>query len=260
MTHLKDKIVLITGASSGIGAAAAKKFAANGCHLILIARRLKKLEVLAKNLQDNYHIKCFIINIDIQNREKVLEKIATLPNEWRYIDILINNAGLALTTLPMQENSLENWETMLNTNIHGFLFILHAILKIMVERKSGHIINIGSIAGRHTYPGGNIYCGTKHFVRSISESLRIDLLGKNIRVTEIAPAAVNTEFSTVRFQDKEKADAFYKDFRYLTANDIADTILYCASCPLHVNISEIVIYSIDQASPTAFYRQENNNK
>lgn len=251
---LKNKIVCITGASSGIGKACAENLASKGMHLILIARRQEALQKLSKELQTLHGIKTLVLCLDIQNKESVSHAVKELPDVWKKVDILINNAGLALSSSLIQEGSVENWDIMLNTNIHGLLYITHAILPLMLMHNSGHIVNIGSVAGHECYPGGNIYCATKHAVRAISKSLRLDLLGKAIRVTEIDPGAVHTEFSEVRWKDKKRAEAFYQGFTPLLADDIADAVSYCITRPPHVNISEIVIYPRDQASPNHLYR------
>jgi NADP-dependent 3-hydroxy acid dehydrogenase YdfG len=191
----------------------------------------------------------------MQDQAAIADAIATLPIEWSRIDILVNNAGLALSSEPFHKADLQQWNTMIDTNVKGLLCMTHAVLQGMIERNSGHIINIGSIAGRQNYPGGNVYCASKHAVKSISQSLRIDLSGYAIRVTEIAPGAVNTEFSTVRWNDKTKADKFYEDFKPLWAQDIADTILFCVTRPSHVNIAELVVYPTDQADARTLNRQ-----
>ena len=248
MHTLKSKIVFITGASSGIGAACAEHFAQLGCHLILTARRRDKLKTLAMQLTQQYSIKAIDIELDVRNKQDVILTVNTLPQEWQSIDILINNAGLALDSLPLQQGNLDNWDTMIQTNINGLLYVTQTILKGMLIRNSGHIINISSIAGHDHYPMGNIYSATKHAVRALSKSLRLDLLGTKIRVSDVAPGAVNTEFSTVRWKDKEKADKFYEEFTALAATDVADAIVYCATRPPHVSIAELVIYPTDQAS------------
>lgn len=247
-TSLLNKTVFITGASSGIGKACAEQFSAQGAKLILTARRGEKLTKLTQMLQNIYKNEILTLTLDVQNKEAVVNTIQTLPDSWKNIDILINNAGLALTSQPFQNGRLEDWDTMIDTNLKGLLYVTHAILPTMLTRNAGHIINIGSIAGHDTYPGGNIYCATKHAVHSISQALRMDLLGKNIRVTEIAPGAVHTAFSEIRWNDKKRADDFYAKFTPLNAEDIADTILYASTAPLHVNISELIIMPTDQAS------------
>lgn len=252
---LHDKVVLITGASSGIGKASAMKFAENGANLILVARRQNKLDELATYISKTFNNDVLTIKLDVRNKEEVLSSIHNLPKEWNKIDILINNAGLALSTDKIQDAKLENWEIMIDTNLRGLLYVTYAILPSMTARNSGHIINIGSCAGHEYYPSGNIYSATKHAVKAISKSLRLDLLGTAIRVTEIAPGAVETEFSEVRWKDKKRAKEFYKGFHPLEPDDIADAIVYCATRPLHVDISEISIFPTAQASANHLYRE-----
>lgn len=251
VSSLKNKIVLITGASSGIGEACARHFAEQGAKLILTARRIERLEKLASELKTEV----LSLQLDVQDKSAVSDAINNLSPEWRNIDILVNNAGLALDSLPIQSGHIENWETMIQTNVNGLLYVTHAIVPGMIERKTGHIVNIGSVAGHDAYANGNVYCATKAAVRAISKSMRIDLLGKNIRVSEIAPAATNTEFCTVRWKDKQRADDFYKDFDPLVADDIADAIIYCVTRPPHVNIAELVIYPTEQATVSLFHRE-----
>lgn len=236
---------LITGASSGIGMSCAKYFAKAGYHLILAARRIERLNELKQELNKLYpHITVELIQLDVREREEVSKKLSYLTD----IDILINNAGLSSGLEPVQDGDIDDWEKMIDTNIKGLLYVTRAITPGMVAKNKGHIINIGSIAGHEIYPGGNVYCATKHAVVSLSKAMRIDLFGTDIRVTEIDPGMVETEFSLVRFHgDKEKADSVYEGMQPLTADDIADVILYCASCPPHVNISEVVIMPTAQA-------------
>lgn len=253
MLSLKNKIVLVTGASSGIGLACAKEFIALEAKVIMAARRVEKMHQVAKDLNLSLE-QAHIIELDVQNQQQVEKAIQSLPAEWKNIDILVNNAGVALSSDPIQQGNPENWDKMIDTNIKGLLYVTHAILPTMVEKNAGHIINIGSVAGRACYPGGNVYAATKYAVKAISESLRLDLLGKNIRVSEVAPGAVETEFSVVRWNDKEKARAFYADFTPLVAEDIADAVVYCATRKLHVNVSEIVVMPVAQASVSHIHR------
>lgn len=254
MQSLRDKIVFITGASSGIGAACAEQFAQLGCHLILTARRRDRIQALAENLSKQYAIRALPIELDVRDKQNVMDIINTLPSDWQNIDILINNAGLALDSLPLQKGNLEHWDTMIQTNINGLLYVTHTILQGMIKRNAGHIINISSVAGHDHYPNGNVYSATKHAVRALSTSLRLDLLGTKIRVSDIAPGSVNTEFSTIRWQSKEKADKFYEDFTPLVASDIAETIVFCATRPPHVSVAELVVYPTDQASLNFLHR------
>lgn len=255
MQLLKDKIVFITGASSGIGAACAEQFAQLGCHLILTARRRDRIQTLATHLSQHYSIRTLPIELDVRNKQNVIEAVNALPSHWQNIDILINNAGLALDSIHLQKGNLENWETMIQTNINGLLYVTHTVLQGMLKRNTGHIINISSVAGHDHYPMGNIYSATKHAVRALSKSLRLDLLGTKLRVSDVAPGAVNTEFSTVRWKSKEKADQFYEEFTPLSADDVAEAIIFCATRPPHVSIAEVVIYPTDQASVNHLHRQ-----
>mgnify|MGYP001115958817 FL=1 len=245
---LDDRLILITGASSGIGEACARLCAAQGARLILAARRVERLELLAKELTHLYGKEHLVLRLDVRNHEEVQKTFAGLKAEWSAIDVLVNNAGLALDTLPLQQGLEAHWDIMIDTNIKGLLYVTRAVLPGMLEREQGHIVNIGSIAGLEYYPNGNVYAATKHAVHALSKSMRLDTLGSNIRVTEIAPGAVETEFSEVRWQDKERAKAFYQDFKSLEAHDVADAILYCICCPQHVNIEQLVIMPTVQAS------------
>lgn len=254
MISLENKIVLITGSSSGIGEACAKVFSKLSARIILCARRMDRLEELAGQLV-RLGKTPYILPLDVSDRHQVNARLSSLPPEWQDVDILINNAGLALDSVPLHEGNVDNWEIMLNTNVNGLLYVSHAIIPKMIKRSCGHIINIGSIAGQEAYPNGNIYCATKAAVRSISKSMRLDLLGTPVRVTEIAPGAVETEFSEVRFKDKARAKSFYKDFEPLRAEDIADAVLYAATRPLHVDIEQMVIMPTAQASANHIHRK-----
>jgi NADP-dependent 3-hydroxy acid dehydrogenase YdfG len=247
-SSLAQKIIFITGASSGIGEACAKHFAAVGCRLIITARRLEKILALAEELKHQYNSHVLAIQLDVRDNERVKTVIHSLPAEWQAIDVLVNNAGLALSSDLLHEGNIDNWDTMIDTNIKGLLYVSRAILPGMIVRNSGHIINIGSIAGHDYYPRGNVYVATKHAVRAINHAMRLDLAGTPLRITEIAPGAVDTEFSEVRWQDKHRADEFYQTFAPLHADDIADAVLYAASRPPHVNIAEMVVMPTVQAS------------
>lgn len=249
---MKNKIVVITGASSGIGEATARLFAKHGARLILCARRTERLQKLAEDLNTETHI----LTMDVRDKQDVAKQFANLPENWQAIDILINNAGLALSSDPIQMGNIENWETMIDTNIKGLLYVTHAILPGMQKRQRGHIVNIGSVAGQECYPNGNVYCATKHAVRALNTSLRIDLLGQPIRVSEVAPGAVETEFSTVRWNDPQKAADFYNNMIPLQAMDIADAIYFCVSRPEHVDVSQITIMPTIQASANHVKRKE----
>ncbi|MSP53607.1 MAG: SDR family NAD(P)-dependent oxidoreductase [Gammaproteobacteria bacterium] len=243
---LKNKTVLITGASSGIGAAAARKFASEGANLILLARRLDRLEALSAELEKQYHIKCLPIKCDVtklaevQSLEKILQK--------NPVDILLNNAGLAVGTEKIQDADPADWELMIDTNVKGLLYLTRLVLPKMIERDSGHIINIGSIAGHGIYEGGAVYCASKTAVDVITRSLRLDLFGTQVRVSEVSPGLIETEFSLVRYKgDAVKAKNLYDYTIPLTVEDIAEIIIYCASAPPHVNISEVVVWPTLQA-------------
>lgn len=253
---LKQKTILITGASSGIGAACAQHFAAAGANLILCARRIHQLEEMTEDLQKTHSIKVLPLKLDVTDRASVQALPETLPPAWREIAVLINNAGLAAGLDPIQTANIDDWEAMINTNIKGLLYMTRALLPAMVARNAGHIINIGSIAGHFVYPNGVVYSATKHAVKALSEGLRMDLFGTKLRVTSIDPGAVHTEFSEVRFKgNKARAEAVYQGMDALTANDIADAAVYCASRPPHVNISEMIIMPTDQAAATMIARK-----
>ena len=243
-----SKIILITGASSGFGKATATKFAAGGWNLILTARRKEKLAELAKALEANYGIKTLCLTFDIQDKKAVFENLQNLPTEWQAINILLNNAGLALGRDSFENANLEDWETMIDTNVKGLLYASKAVLPMLIKEK-GHIINIGSTAGKEVYKDGNVYCASKHAVDAISKAQRIDLLPYQIKVTAIHPGAADTEFSVVRFKgDAEKANAVYNGYTPLKAEDIADTVWYVANTPAHVCINDLVITCTAQAN------------
>jgi NADP-dependent 3-hydroxy acid dehydrogenase YdfG len=243
-----SKIILITGASSGFGKATATKFAAGGWNVILTGRRKEKLEALAKALESNYGIKTLCLNFDVQDKKAVFDNLQNLPTEWQAINILVNNAGLALGRDSFENANLEDWETMIDTNVKGLLYASKAVLPMLIKEK-GHIINIGSTAGKEVYKDGNVYCASKHAVDAISKAQRIDLLPYQIKVTAIHPGAADTEFSVVRFKgDAEKANAVYTGYTPLKAEDIADTVWYVANTPAHVCINDLVITCTAQAN------------
>jgi 3-hydroxy acid dehydrogenase/malonic semialdehyde reductase len=250
-----NRIVFITGATSGIGKACAEKFAAAGDHLIINGRRNDRLQELKQTLEQRYKIEVFCAAFDVQNKKEVFDCITAFSGKWRSVDILINNAGLALGRDFFDEASLNDWEVMLQTNINGLLYVSKATLPFMIERKCGHIINLGSIAGDDVYEKGNIYCASKTAVEAISRSMRIDLLRHHIKVTNIKPGAVETEFGLVRFKgDAVKAAKVYDGFTPLTGEDIAETIFYCASLPPNVCINELEITPTAQANGIFFNR------
>jgi NADP-dependent 3-hydroxy acid dehydrogenase YdfG len=243
-----SKIILVTGASSGFGKAIATKFAAGGWNVILTGRRKEKLDALAKALEANYGIKTLYLNFDVQDKKAVFDNLQNLPTEWQAINILVNNAGLALGRDSFENANLEDWETMIDTNVKGLLYASKAVLPMLIKEK-GHIINIGSTAGKEVYKDGNVYCASKHAVDAISKAQRIDLLQYQIKVTAIHPGAADTEFSVVRFKgDAEKAKAVYNGYTPLMAEDIADTVWYVANTPAHVCINDLVITCTAQAN------------
>lgn len=245
---MMSKIILITGASSGFGKAIATKFAAGGWNVILTARRKEKLEALAKALETNNGIKTLSLTFDVQDKKAVFDNLQNLPTEWQAINILVNNAGLALGRDSFENANLEDWETMIDTNVKGLLYASRAVLPMLIKEK-GHIINIGSTAGKEVYKDGNVYCASKHAVDAISKAQRIDLLPYQIKVTAIHPGAADTEFSVVRFKgDAEKANAVYNGYTPLKAEDIADTVWYVANTPAHVCINDLVITCTAQAN------------
>ena len=246
-----NKTVLITGASSGIGAACAYKFASQGARLILNARSTDKLESLAQELKDKYNAECFVMPFDVCNRNAASAALEALPDEWKSIDILINNAGLAIGTDKEHEGNIEEWDTVIDTNIKALLSMTRFVVPGMVERGCGHIINIGSIAGDAAYPGGSVYCATKAAVKALSDGLRIDLVDTPLRVTNIKPGLVETNFSVVRFRgDKERAENVYKGIQPLTGDDIAEVAYFAASAPEHMQVAEILVMPTNQATGT----------
>jgi len=252
MVSLKDKIVCITGASSGIGRACAEAFAAQGCRLILSARRYERLEELKEELDTE----SIIIELDVRDQKKVENTIRSLDDSWSDIDILINNAGLARGLSKMHEGLLSDWEEMIDTNVKGLLYVSREIIPGMVKRNRGHIVNIGSIAGHEVYPNGIVYCASKHAVDALTRGIRMDLVDTEIRVSTVDPGLVETEFSIVRFHgDGDRADQVYKGFDPLTGTDIADAVLYCTSRPEHVQIAEMIIFPTAQKSSSVVSRK-----
>ena len=250
-----DKTVLITGATSGIGRATAILFAVKGFNLILCGRRQERLDVLQTELgkKTNVHT----LNFDVRDKDSVFEAINSLPPEFAQIDVLINNAGNAHGLDPIEHGNEEDWDAMLDINVKGLLYVSKAVIPKMVERKSGHIINIGSTAGKEVYPKGNVYCASKHAVDAITTGMRMDLNPHGIKVGAVNPGAVETEFSNVRFKgDDERADAVYNGFDPLVAEDIAETLLFVVTRPAHVNIADLIITPTAQASATIFNKSE----
>jgi 3-hydroxy acid dehydrogenase/malonic semialdehyde reductase len=249
--------VFITGATAGIGAACARRFAAEGARLVLTGRRADRLAEIKRELEGTRKIEAHTLVLDVRERKAVEQAIAALPASFAAIDVLINNAGLALGIEPAQQVALEDWEGMVDTNVKGLLYVTRTILPGMIARERGHIVNLGSVAGTYPYPGGNVYCGTKAFVHQFSLALRSDLLGTGLRVTCIEPGMVETEFAEVRFKgDKGKAKQVYAGMQPMTAADIAETIHWCVSRPAHLNINTLELMPVDQAfGPFAIKRR-----
>ena len=246
-----NKTVLITGASSGIGAGCARKFASEGARLILNARSTDKLVTLAEELKEMFGTECYVMPFDVCDRKKAAEALDSLPNEWKSIDILINNAGLAIGVDKEHEGNLDEWDQVIDTNIKAMLSMTRLVVPGMVERGRGHIINIGSIAGDAAYPGGSVYCATKAAVKALSDGLRIDLVDTPLRVTNIKPGLVETNFSVVRFRgDQDRADNVYKGIKPLTGDDIAEVAYFAASAPEHMQVAEILVMPTYQATGT----------
>ncbi len=249
MTAISGRTVVITGASAGIGAACARAFAAAGARLFLAARRTERLEELARELSDAYGTESHLLALDVRELGIVTQLLTQLPAEWAEIDVLVNNAGMGRGLDPLQEGNPADWDEMIDTNVKGLLYVTRAVLPGMIERGRGHVINLGSVAGHEVYPGGGVYCATKHAVDAITRGLRMDLLGTPIRVSTVDPGLVETEFSVVRFRgDEERATRVYQGYQPLTPDDIADAVLYCATRPPHVNIDQIILKPVAQAS------------
>ncbi len=256
MESLKNKIVFITGASAGIGKACAEAFAEEGAKLILAARRISKIEELASSLKEKFGTESFTFKLDVRDRKEVEKSISALPESWKAIDILVNNAGLGRGLNKLYEDDVDGWEEMIDTNIKGLLYVTRSVVPGMVERGSGHVINLGSIAGHEAYPKGSVYCATKHAVAAITRSLRMDLLGTGVRVSSVDPGMVETEFSIVRFNgDEQKAKEVYKGLTPLTGKDIAEAIQFCATRPPHANINEMIIMPSAQANAFVIHRE-----
>lgn len=251
-----NSIVFITGATSGFGEACAKKFAKEGYNVIITGRREDRLLSLKTDLEKEYGIQVLPLSFDVQNRQAVFEAVTNIPGEWKKITVLINNAGLALGREFFDEADIDEWDTMLDTNVKGLLYVSKAVLPFFISQKKGYIINLGSVAGKEVYEKGNVYCGSKFAVDAISKSMRIDLLRHNIKVTAIHPGAAETEFSLVRFRgDEKKANATYNGLKPLTPNDVADVIYYCTTLPEHVCINDLVLCPTQQADDIYFHRE-----
>ncbi len=249
------KIILITGATSGFGKAIAEQFASSGWNCIITGRRAERLASLAIELETKFSIKTLSLVFDVQNRKKVFDTFSTLPAEWQNIDVLVNNAGLALGRDSFENANLDDWDTMMDTNVKGIMYVTKAVLPFMVPRKKGHVINMGSVAGKEIYKDGNGYCASKFAVDALSKSMRIDLLPHRIKVTAIHPGAAETEFAIVRFKgDVTKAKQVYDGFTPLQANDIANIAFYCANLPEHVCINDLVVTCTAQADAIYFQK------
>lgn len=256
MTQLKNKTILITGASSGIGEACARTFADAGARLLLVARRMKRLGELAAELSHKYSAEVRILNLNVCDQKNVEETINTLSDPWNEIDVLVNNAGLSRGLDKIHEGKLQDWEEMIDTNIKGLLYVSRAVIPGMVRRGEGTIINIGSIAGREVYQKGNVYCATKFAVDALTKGMRLDLVDTPIRVCTVDPGLVETEFSEVRFRgDVDRAKKVYTDLTPLTGEDVAEAILFAATRPQHVQCAEILLLPTAQASPTVVHRE-----
>lgn len=252
---LDNRIVFITGASAGIGAACAHAFAAEGARLLLAARRVERLTAMQADLRKAGAKAVHSFQLDVQNRSAVENSISALPEDWRAIDVLVNNAGLSRGLDKLWEGKTEDWEDMIDTNIKGLLWVTRAVVRGMVQRGRGHVVNLTSTAAELAYPGGNVYCGTKAAVRLINDGLRQDLMGTPVRVTSIAPGMVETEFSEVRFRgDKERAGKVYQNITPLTPEDVADAVVWATTRPAHVNIAHLLMTTIDQANSLVFHR------
>ena len=257
MSYSGSEIVFITGASSGIGEACAIKYAREGFNLIINARRKDRIDQLARKLEKDFKIKVKTLVFDVRDKESVNRHISSLPEEWSAIDILVNNAGLALGLSDIQEGDTHDWEQMIDTNVKGLLYVSKAVIPKMILQGKGQIINIGSIAAKETYLKGNVYCATKHAVESLSQSMRMELLPYNIRVSLVNPGAVNTEFSQVRFKgDRNKAENVYKGYKPLSGGDIAECVYFCTRLPSHVNINDMLVMPAAQATATLFNKND----
>lgn len=250
------KIALITGATSGIGRATAEVLAKNGFDIIITGRRKEKLLELEKLLQNEHKAEVLSLEFDVRNYTDVEKYLGNLPERWKNIDVLVNNAGLAVGLNSIQEGVVDDWERMIDTNIKGLLYVTRIVSPGMIERKSGHIINIGSIASREVYANGGVYCATKHAVKALSQGMRLDMVNYGIKVTLVSPGAVETEFSIVRFKgDQSRADKVYDGFVPLRAEDVADAIYYAVSAPDHVDVQDVLLMAKAQASATVFHKE-----
>jgi serine 3-dehydrogenase len=251
---LSGALVLVTGASSGIGAACARAFGRLGCRLLVVARRAERLDALADELAGD-GVDVHASTLDVRDPRAVEAWFDGLPSEWRGVRVLVNNAGLARGMSAFHQGDLQDWEEMVDTNLKGLLYVSRVVVPGMVDRGEGHVVNIGSIAGHEVYPGGNVYCATKHAVAAVGRAMGIDLLGSGVRVSSVDPGMVETEFSLVRFHgDQRRAEAVYRGLEPLTGDDVADAVVYCATRPLHANVREMILMPTAQASAVHAHR------
>lgn len=257
MKSFKNKIVFITGATSGIGRAAADLFAADGAKLLLCARRFEKLEQIKKEYEEKFKSEVYIFKLDVRNSKDVEHEINSLPEQWKKIDLLLNNAGLSRGLDKIQDGKIQDWDEMIDTNVKGLLYVSRSVIPLMMKMESAHIINLGSIAGRELYPGGNVYCASKFAVDAITKGMRIDLMDTPIKVSTVDPGLVKTDFSLVRFRgDEERAKIPYKGIEPLSAEDVAETIFYVATRNDNVNIAEVIMFPKAQAGAAFITRKE----
>lgn len=256
MKNLKNKVVFVTGATSGIGKACAEMFASMGANVLICGRRADRLDKLANELNKKYKVKVFAFELDVRNYDEVNDAINGLPKEWKKIEVLLNNAGLSRGLNKIQDGVLQDWEEMLDTNVKGLLYVSKTVIPLMLKNKKGHIINIGSIAGRELYPGGNVYCASKHAVDAVTKGMRIDLVDTPIKVSTVDPGLVNTEFSLVRYHgDKKRADATYNGMKPLTGKDIAEVVQFVATRDDNINIADVLVLPKAQAAATVVNRK-----
>ena len=251
-----SKTILVTGATSGFGEATARRFVKEGHRVIITGRREERLSNLKSELEAEHGAAILSLCFDVRNQKEVSQHIESLPVEWKQIDVLVNNAGLAAGLDPIQDGLRDDWERMIDTNVKGLLYVTEAVIPAMKSAQKGHIINVGSTAGKEVYPRGNVYCATKHAVDALTKGMRLDLLPLGTKVTQIAPGAANTEFSTVRFHgDKERADAAYEGYTPMTADDIAELVYYSTTLPEHLCINDLVVTSTAQANSYVFHKE-----
>jgi 3-hydroxy acid dehydrogenase/malonic semialdehyde reductase len=256
MPKLKDQVVFITGASSGIGASCARAFAREGARLLLAGRRAERIEAAAPALRDSGASDVWVLRLDTRDAGAVRAAVDGLPEAWKAVEVLVNNAGLSRGLDKLHEGSLEDWNEMIDTNVKGLLHVDRAVVPLMAARRRGTVVHVGSIAGRQVYPGGNVYCATKSAVDALTEGLRLDLLGTGVRVTAVNPGMVLTEFSEVRFHgDRDRAAAVYKGVTPLSGDDVAEVVVFAATRPGHVQLAEVVVLPTDQASATHVHRR-----